>query len=106
MLNQEIAYMDKKTNHTDNMEERVAARTGKNRTLVAREHRETVGDLTVENPRMTCRNLNVYYVEKQAIKNVSHDIGRNEELSMNGPSVSGKSTFNRCLNRINENIEN
>jgi phosphate transport system ATP-binding protein len=105
MLNQETAYMDKTTNHTDNVEERVAARTGKNRKLVAREHRETVGDITVENPRMTCRNVNVYYGEKQAIKNVSLDIGRNEVLSMIGPSGCGKSTFIRCLNRMNDTID-
>ena len=32
----------------------------------------------VENPRMVCRNVNVYYGEKHAIKDVSVDIGRNE----------------------------
>ena len=104
-LNQEIAYMDKTADHTNNIERHVAARTGKNRNPVAREHRETVGDITVENPRMTCRNVNVYYGEKQAIKNISLDIGRNEVLSMIGPSGCGKSTFIRCLNRMNDTIE-
>jgi phosphate transport system ATP-binding protein len=54
---------------------------------------------------MTCRNVNVYYGDKQAIKNVSLDIGRNEVLSMIGPSGCGKSTFIRCLNRMNDTIE-
>jgi phosphate transport system ATP-binding protein len=77
----------------------------KGRSLVPRENRETVGDITVENPRMTCRNVNVYYGEKQAIKNVSLDIGRNEVIAMIGPSGCGKSTFLRCLNRMNDTIE-
>ncbi len=75
------------------------------RVLVSRENRETVGEITVENPRMTCRDVNVYYGTKHAIKNVSLDIGRNEVLAMIGPSGCGKSTFIRCLNRMNDTIE-
>ena len=75
------------------------------RDLVSRENRETVGDVTVENPRMTCRNVNVYYGSKQAIINVSLDVGRNEVISMIGPSGCGKSTFIRCLNRMNDTID-
>ena len=73
--------------------------------LVSREHRQTVGVGTVENPRMTCRNVDVYYGDNQAIKNVSLDIGRNEVIAMIGPSGCGKSTFLRCLNRMNDTIE-
>jgi phosphate transport system ATP-binding protein len=73
--------------------------------LVSRENRNTVGDITVENPRMTCREVNVYYGDKQAIKNVSLDIGRNEVIAMIGPSGCGKSTFIRCLNRMNDTID-
>ncbi|MCG6893759.1 MAG: phosphate ABC transporter ATP-binding protein PstB [Desulfobacteraceae bacterium] len=54
---------------------------------------------------MTCRNVNVYYGEKQAIRNVSLDIARNEVIAMIGPSGCGKSTFIRCLNRMNDTIE-
>ena len=75
------------------------------RVLVSRENRETVGEITVANPRMTCREVNVWYGEKHAIKNVSLDIGRNEVLAMIGPSGCGKSTFIRCLNRMNDTIE-
>jgi phosphate transport system ATP-binding protein len=75
------------------------------RPRVSREKRGTVGTVTVDNPRMICRNVNVYYDDKQAIKNVSIDIGRNEVLSMIGPSGCGKSTFIRCLNRMNDTIE-
>jgi phosphate transport system ATP-binding protein len=73
--------------------------------LVSREHRETVGNATVENPRMTCRKVNVYYGDNHAIKNVSLDIGRNEVIAMIGPSGCGKSTFLRSLNRMNDTIE-
>ena len=73
--------------------------------LVSRENRQTVGDITVENPRMVCRDVNVYYGDNHAIKHVSLDIGRNEVLAMIGPSGCGKSTFIRCLNRMNDTIE-
>ena len=71
---------------------------------VDRDVRETVGDVTVANPKMRCISVNVYYSEKHAIKNVSLDIGRNEVVSMIGPSGCGKSTFLRCLNRMNDTI--
>ena len=53
---------------------------------------------------MSARNVNVYYAEKQAILDVSLDIGRNEVLAMIGPSGCGKSTFLRTLNRMNDII--
>ena len=74
-------------------------------TLVSRENRKTVGNIHVDSPRMTCRNVNVYYDDKQAIQDVSIDIGNNEVLSMIGPSGCGKSTFIRCLNRMNDTID-
>jgi len=75
------------------------------RQLVRRENRKTIGKIKVDNPRMTCRNVDVYYGDLQAIKNVSLDIGQNEVLAMIGPSGCGKSTFIRCLNRMNDTIE-
>ncbi len=73
--------------------------------LVDRGNRETIGDQFVENPRMRCRGVNVYYAEKCAIRDVTMDIGRNEVISMIGPSGCGKSTFLRCLNRMNDTID-
>jgi phosphate transport system ATP-binding protein len=72
---------------------------------ISRDDRNTVGDLFVDNPRMTCRDVNVFYGEKQAIKNVTLDIGKREVISMIGPSGCGKSTFLRCLNRMNDTID-
>jgi len=75
------------------------------RKLVSREDRSTVGEAVVDNARMVCRNINVYYGEKHAIHDVSLDIGSNEVIAMIGPSGCGKSTFLRCLNRMNDTIE-
>lgn len=67
----------------------------------------TVGDITSPNPRIVCRNVDVYYSHgsAHAIKDVSLDIGSNEVLAMIGPSGCGKSTFLRCLNRMNDTID-
>jgi phosphate transport system ATP-binding protein len=70
-----------------------------------RESRATVGDVTCANPRMVCRDVDVFYGSTQAIKGVSLDIGKNEVVSMIGPSGCGKSTFLRCLNRMNDTID-
>lgn len=66
---------------------------------------QTVGLTTVENPRMTCRNVDVFYDDKQAIHDVSLDIASNQVIAMIGPSGCGKSTFLRCLNRMNDIID-
>jgi len=65
---------------------------------------QTVGEWSVDRPRIRCRNVNVYYGEKQAIQNVSLDIGHREVIALIGPSGCGKSTFLRCLNRMNDTI--
>ncbi len=54
--------------------------------------------------RMTAENLNVFYGDTHAIKDVSLTIHENEVLAIIGPSGCGKSTFLRCLNRINDII--
>ena len=55
--------------------------------------------------RMTTKDVNVYYSEVHAIKNVNLSIRENEVLSIIGASGCGKSTFLRCLNRINDIVE-
>ncbi len=66
---------------------------------------ETVGEVRVGDPRMTCTDVNVYYGDKHAIKHVSLDIAQNQVVAMIGPSGCGKSTFLRCLNRMNDTID-
>ncbi|MGC6520389.1 MAG: phosphate ABC transporter ATP-binding protein PstB [Candidatus Puniceispirillaceae bacterium] len=66
---------------------------------------ETVGNVYVDRPRMTARNVNVFYGDKQAIDNVTLDIAEKQVISFIGPSGCGKSTFLRCLNRMNDTID-
>ncbi|MEA3348605.1 MAG: phosphate ABC transporter ATP-binding protein PstB [Pseudomonadota bacterium] len=77
----------------------------RSRLQVDRNHRQTVGEPFVDNPRLTCRDVNVFYGDNQAIKNASLDIAGNEVIAMIGPSGCGKSTFLRCLNRMNDTID-
>ena len=55
-------------------------------------------------PLMSAREVSVHYGAKQAIRNVSLDISRNHVLALIGASGCGKSTFLRCLNRMNDTI--
>ena len=66
---------------------------------------ETVGDVHVDHPRMTARNVNVFYGDKCAIDDVTLDIAEKQVISFIGPSGCGKSTFHRCLNRMNDTID-
>jgi phosphate transport system ATP-binding protein len=65
---------------------------------------QTIGTVTVVDPVFSCRDVNVYYGGKQALKSVSLDVGKKQVLAMIGPSGCGKSTFLRCLNRMNDTI--
>jgi phosphate transport system ATP-binding protein len=49
-------------------------------------------------------DINVYYGEHKAIRNVTLDLHVNEITALIGPSGCGKSTFIRCLNRMNDLI--
>jgi phosphate transport system ATP-binding protein len=49
-------------------------------------------------------DINVFYGEHKAIRNVTLDLHRNEITALIGPSGCGKSTFIRCLNRMNDLI--
>jgi len=66
---------------------------------------KTVGCPFSDNAKMSMRNVDVFYADKQAIHDVSLDIGKNEVVAMIGPSGCGKSTFLRCMNRMNDTIE-
>ena len=69
-----------------------------------RDYQGTVGEYTSPNPRIRCRNVDVFYSDKQAVENVNLDIGINQVIALIGPSGCGKSTFLRCLNRMNDTI--
>ncbi len=54
--------------------------------------------------KMTTRNVDVFYGDKQAINGVSIDVTMDNVTAFIGPSGCGKSTFLRCLNRMNDTI--
>ena len=72
--------------------------------LKAKVPAKTIGDITVPSPVFSCRDVDVFYGDKHAIKKVNIDIARQQVLAMIGPSGCGKSTFLRCLNRMNDTI--
>lgn len=57
-------------------------------------------------PQIEVKDLNLWYGEKQALKDISVNIPRNSVTALIGPSGCGKSTFIRCLNRMNDLIKN
>ena len=65
---------------------------------------ETVEPATQRAPKMTARDVHVFYGDKEAIKGVDIDIHDDKVTAFIGPSGCGKSTFLRCLNRMNDTI--
>jgi len=55
--------------------------------------------------KIVIKNLNLYYGEKQALKNITLNIPDKRVTAFIGPSGCGKSTFLRVLNRMNDLIE-
>lgn len=60
----------------------------------------------MENTKIKVENLNLYYGQNHALKNVTMDIYKNKVTAFIGPSGCGKSTFLKTLNRMNDLIEN
>lgn len=54
--------------------------------------------------KMSAKNVNVFYGDKQAIKDVSIDVPLEDVTAFIGPSGCGKSTFLRTLNRMNDTV--
>lgn len=59
-----------------------------------------------EEIKISARNLNLYYGENHALKDINMDIKKNAVTALIGPSGCGKSTFLKSLNRINDLVEN
>ena len=57
---------------------------------------------TSDRPALRTRDLNLWYDEFHALKNVSTDIREGSITALIGPSGCGKSTLLRCFNRLNE----
>ena len=56
--------------------------------------------------KIITKNINVFYGAKQALFDINIAIPANSVTALIGPSGCGKSTFLRCINRMNDTIEN
>jgi len=56
--------------------------------------------------KIVIKDLNLFYGEKQALKNITLNIPDKRVTAFIGPSGCGKSTFLRVLNRMNDLIDN
>ncbi|MFU8831153.1 MAG: phosphate ABC transporter ATP-binding protein PstB [Wenzhouxiangella sp.] len=54
---------------------------------------------------MAVRDLNLFYGQTQALKNISMDIASKRVTAFIGPSGCGKSTLLRCFNRMNDLVD-
>jgi phosphate transport system ATP-binding protein len=57
-------------------------------------------------PCIKVENLNLFYGQKQALHNVSMDMPKKKVTAYIGPSGCGKSTLLRCINRMNDLVDN
>ena len=56
--------------------------------------------------KIQVRNLNLYYGQNHALHGVNMDIKENSVTALIGPSGCGKSTFLKCINRMNDLVDN
>lgn len=59
-----------------------------------------------KNIKIRVHDLNLFYGQNHALHNVSLDIKENGVTALIGPSGCGKSTFLKCLNRMNDLVDN
>jgi phosphate transport system ATP-binding protein len=62
-------------------------------------------ETAVTDVKIKAKDVQVYYADNHAIKDVSVEIDNNTVTAFIGPSGCGKSTFLRCLNRMNDTID-
>ena len=62
--------------------------------------------MSLDNVKLSIKNLDLFYGDNQALKGINIDIKENKVTALIGPSGCGKSTFLRTLNRMNDLIEN
>ena len=60
----------------------------------------------MEKSKISVKNLNLHYGENHALKDVSMEIKDHAITAFIGPSGCGKSTFLKCLNRMNDLVDN
>jgi len=60
---------------------------------------------SIQDPIIQIKDVNFFYGEQQALKNVNMKVHRNKITALIGPSGCGKSTMLRCINRMNDLID-
>lgn len=60
----------------------------------------------IKKVKISAKNINLFYGDKQVLDDISIDILENKVTALIGPSGCGKSSFLRCINRMNDLIEN
>ena len=55
--------------------------------------------------KISVSDLNLYYGENHALKNINMGISEKSIMALIGPSGCGKSTFLKCLNRMNDLVD-
>jgi len=80
--------------------------------LVPRPSYTSMSDLPLTDPSvltaptmLQVERLNLYYGKKQALMDINLKVAKNSVMSFIGPSGCGKSTLLRCLNRMNDLID-
>lgn len=59
-----------------------------------------------ETIKISAKDVNLFYGDNHALKNINMDIKKNKVTALIGPSGCGKSTFLKSLNRMNDLVEN
>ncbi len=63
------------------------------------------GDEEPEEISLSIKDLSLFYGKKQALHNINMDIVKGKVTAFIGPSGCGKSTLLRCINRMNDLID-
>lgn len=60
----------------------------------------------IKDSKIVAENLNLFYGKRQTLFDVNVSIPKNQVTSLIGASGCGKSSFLRCINRMNDSIDN
>lgn len=73
-------------------------------TSVNNERFEAADNTKQMSVKIRTRGVDLYYGDRQVLKNITFDMGENMVTAFIGPSGCGKSSYLRCLNRMNDFI--
>jgi phosphate transport system ATP-binding protein len=77
---------------------------------IFKNRKDNIGNITSKNFEtenniiLECKDVNLWYEDKQALKSINFKIKKNLVTAIIGPSGCGKSTLIRCFNRMNDVI--